>query len=260
MDQARYSAIAHGELPIWNPAGPDHLERYVARLALPPGGQVLDVGCGRACFLRRIVSEYDVTGIGVDSSRYAIAAATRDMPAELAGRITLLERAFQEREFDPSFDLVLCIGSTHVVGNYAATLRAARRLLRPGGKLLIGEGYWKRDPSSDYLAFLGMSACDQTTHEGNQHLAAREGFDLAACSECSVEEWDAYEERYAENVNAYVADHPDDHEACTMRERIRSWREAYLRWGRETLGFGLYLLEKRPAMSEGRQGDASPGI
>jgi len=27
-----------------------------------------------------------------------------------------------------------------------------------------------------------------------------------------------------------------------MLERIRRWRDGYLRWGRDTLGFGLYLF------------------
>jgi cyclopropane fatty-acyl-phospholipid synthase-like methyltransferase len=243
MDKARFSFIAHGNLPVWNPVGTEHLERYVARLALPPGGQVLDVGCGRGYLLRRIVSEYDVTAIGVDSSPFAIGAATRDMPAHVTGRITLLEQAFDEREFAPSsIDLVICIGSMHVLGNYVATLRAARRLLRPGGKLLVGEGYWKTAPSSDYLTFMQMSAAEKTTHEGNQLAAIAEGLRLVSSSECSVEEWDAYEERYAENVESYVANYPDDPDIGAMLERIRPWREAYLRWGRDTLGFGLYLL------------------
>ena len=27
-----------------------------------------------------------------------------------------------------------------------------------------------------------------------------------------------------------------------MLERIRKWRDAYLRWGRDTLGFAVYLF------------------
>ena len=27
-----------------------------------------------------------------------------------------------------------------------------------------------------------------------------------------------------------------------MRERIARWRKTYRRWGRDTLGFGLYLF------------------
>ena len=32
-----------------------------------------------------------------------------------------------------------------------------------------------------------------------------------------------------------------------MLERIRRWRDAYLRWGRDTLGFAVYLFS-RPAV------------
>ena len=29
-----------------------------------------------------------------------------------------------------------------------------------------------------------------------------------------------------------------------MLERSRKWRDAYLRWGRDTLGFGVYLFAR----------------
>jgi hypothetical protein len=35
-----------------------------------------------------------------------------------------------------------------------------------------------------------------------------------------------------------------------MLERIRRWRDAYLRWGRDTLGFGVYLFH-RPGAGAG---------
>ena len=30
--------------------------------------------------------------------------------------------------------------------------------------------------------------------------------------------------------------------SAAMLERIRRWRDAYLRWGRDTLGFAVYLF------------------
>ena len=40
-----------------------------------------------------------------------------------------------------------------------------------------------------------------------------------------------------------------DHDYCNpiapaLLERIRRWRAAYLRWGRDTLGFGTYLFHR----------------
>jgi hypothetical protein len=131
------------------------------------------------------------------------------------------------------------------VKDYRETLRVAKRLLRPNGLLLVGEGYWKCEPSAEYLAFMKMSAAEQSTHHGNQISGIEEGFELLCCSECSLEEWDAYEDQYAHNVEDFVRRNDNDPDAEAMLQRIRPWRQAYLRWGRDTLGFGLYLFRAR---------------
>jgi cyclopropane fatty-acyl-phospholipid synthase-like methyltransferase len=248
MDKSRYSSIAHGRLQVWNPVSVSHLQEYVSQLALPEGSAVLDIGCGRGHLLDLILSHYQARGIGVDSSPYAIAAAAKDLAHLVAaGRLKLGEQAFDASQYGAaSFDLVVCIGSTHAAGGYLATLKTARRLLRPGGQLLVGEGYWKRPPSAEYLAFLQMTAQEHSSHEGNQSTGESEGFELVMCSECSPEEWDAYEDQYTRNVEEYVKANESDPDAAAMLRRIRPWREAYLRWGRDTLGFGLYLFRAGP--------------
>jgi cyclopropane fatty-acyl-phospholipid synthase-like methyltransferase len=248
MERSRYSYVAHGHLPVWNPVSVGHLQGYVSQLELPEDGTVLDIGCGRGHVLQLILSQFSAIGIGVDTSPYAIAQAARDLAALVgAGRLTLVERAFDPREYDAAtFDLVVCIGSTHASGGYRNTLRTAKRLLNAGGMLLVGEGYWKRAPAADYLAFLGMTSEEHSTHGGNQAAGVEEGFELVNCSECSPEEWDAYEDRYARNVEDFVLANERDPDATAMLQRIRPWREAYLRWGRDTLGFGLCLFRVQP--------------
>jgi hypothetical protein len=87
-----------------------------------------------------------------------------------------------------------------------------------------------------------LNADDQLTHQATQAAGAAEGFALVMCSECSPAEWDAYEDEYAQNVEDYVSANANDPEAHAMLQRIGAWRDAYFRWGRETLGFGLYLF------------------
>ena len=58
----------------------------------------------------------------------------------------------------------------------------------------------------------------------------------------SDDDWDEYEWRYSRSVETFVAENPDDPDAEEMLRKIRTWRDVYLRWGRDTLGFGLYLL------------------
>jgi cyclopropane fatty-acyl-phospholipid synthase-like methyltransferase len=157
MERSRYSYVAHGHLPVWNPVSVSHLQGYVSQLELPEDGTVLDIGCGRGHVLQLILSQFRAIGIGVDTSPYAIAQAARDLAALVgAGRLTLVERAFDPREYDAAtFDLVVCIGSTHASGGYRNTLRTAKRLLNAGGMLLVGEGYWKRAPAAITLPFWG---------------------------------------------------------------------------------------------------------
>ncbi|MDA1017866.1 MAG: methyltransferase domain-containing protein [Planctomycetota bacterium] len=167
MDKSRFSSIAHGRRPVWNPIAASHLQEYVSHFALPDNSAVLDIGCGRGHVLNLVLSQYQVRGLGVDPSTCAIAEAARDMATFVAaGRLVLVERAFDVRDYDAAtFGLIVCIGSTHAVGNYRETLRVAKRLLSPNGLLLVGEGYWKRIPSADYLAFLKMSFEEHSTHQ-----------------------------------------------------------------------------------------------
>ena len=58
------------------------------------------------------------------------------------------------------------------------------------------------------------------------------------------DEWDEYEGLYCSAVERHVDAHPDDSDNAAMAERIRRWHDAYLRWGRATLGFGYYFLLK----------------
>ena len=47
--------------------------------------------------------------------------------------------------------------------------------------------------------------------------------------------------KYSRAIERYVAEQPDDADGPAMLERVRRWRDGYLRWGRDTLGFGVYL-------------------
>jgi SAM-dependent methyltransferase len=205
---------------------------------------VLDVGCGRAELLLRIIERFGCTGVGVDVNAVAVAAAKKAAARRTPpGALALRAEPFDPLAFAPdSFDLVACVGSCHAIADYETVLRTLPRLLRPGGSLLVGEGYWKRPPPPAYLDFLGCPADAYETHEGNVALAERAGLEVTRHREATDAEWTAYEDAYAANVERFLAAHPDDPDAAQFRSRIDAWRDAYLRWGRTTLGFGLYLL------------------
>lgn len=100
---------------------------------LPPGGRVLDVGCGEG-WLCRALAAVGAETHGVDGSAPLIEAATRE-----GGSFDVI--AYHEAEQDPGrlggpYDVIafnFALLSDAVVG----ILRAARQQLAPGGRVLI---------------------------------------------------------------------------------------------------------------------------
>jgi cyclopropane fatty-acyl-phospholipid synthase-like methyltransferase len=246
MDHAKFSTIAHRNHAYCNPLDPARLDQVTDLLDLTPGRRVLDVGCGKGSLLVRIAERHGASGTGIDINA-AFLAEGRAAAARrgVASRVELLEVEASRFAAAPgSFDVGICVGSTHAFGSYRATLRGLARLVRPGGSVLVGEGYWRRDPDPEYLRRLGTTSDEMTTHQGTLAAGTQEGLAPRGAWVSSDRDWDGYEDLYARTVETYVATHPEDPDTAAMRERIRWWRETYLRWGRDTLGFGLYLFKR----------------
>ena len=56
--------------------------------------------------------------------------------------------------------------------------------------------------------------------------------------------WDHYETFQWWASNEYARNHPDDPDVPELVERKKHDKEIYLRWGRETLGWAIYLFRK----------------
>jgi SAM-dependent methyltransferase len=246
MDHARFSTIAHREHRFCNPLDPNALARVTDGLGLSAGDRVIDVGCGKAASLVDLAVRHRTLGTGVDINA-AFLAEGRALAERLGASalVTLIEADAAHLDAGPdAFALALCIGSTHALGGYPETLRALARRVRPEGHVLVGQGYWKRPPDPEYLQRLGATVDEMTTHEGNLAAGVAAGLLAAGAWVSSDDDWDRYEGLYADTVEAYVAAHPEDPDAPAMLERILRWRETYRLWGRDTLGFGLYLFRR----------------
>lgn len=249
MDPLKFTTIAHGGMSVCNPLGDEVLDDALAILAqwLPPGRpSILDIGCGKAELLVRLVERHDVIATGLDINPAFLADARAKADAR-GCEVTLLAQSFAEflarRAPDAApFDALLCLGASQAVGAARATPSFLARLLPPGGLLLLGEGFWMREPDPKYLAALGASRDDLTDHAGNRELGAEVGLTCVHAVETTVDDFARYEERYARAIEAHLAAHPEDPDGPAMATRLATWREAYERWGRETLSFGLYLF------------------
>jgi SAM-dependent methyltransferase len=115
------------------------LRAQLDRLPLAPGARLLDAGCGSGRTLDELVRYGRVSGI--DLSPQAVAAAQRRGHQDVrVGRVEQLPFA------DGTFDVVTCLDVIEHTPDDRASLAELRRVVRPGGLLLVTvpayQGLW----------------------------------------------------------------------------------------------------------------------
>ena len=103
----------------------------------------LGVGTGRIA-LPFIRAGYDYTGVDISRQMMdRLAAKLAADPAAAGYRYDLREADISALPFaDASFDAIVVVHVLHLVADWQAAVREARRVLRPGGPLVIGYDTW----------------------------------------------------------------------------------------------------------------------
>jgi len=244
MDRTRYSTIAHRDHRFCSPFSRERIDAWIEALAAPPDPRVIDVGCGKGQMLISVLERWGGSGIGIDANPVYVEQG-RARGAHLGAALELRAESYDAASVpDGSFDVALCVGSTHAIGTYVDALRELARVVRPGGLIAAGSGYWRRSPDPEYLRVLGAEPDELLDHAGNVRAGEMLGLRPRFAITSMEQEWDAYEGLYASSIETFAAEHPEDPDCVEMLDRIAKWRDAYRRWGRTTLGFGLYVFGK----------------
>jgi SAM-dependent methyltransferase len=242
----KYDSIAHAEHDILCPMPRSRVEYLVEAMALKRDARVLDLAAGKGELFIRILERYGCSGDAVEPSPLFQAAMRAEVRNRLEpDRVKLIEQEPFELEFEPeSYDAVVCLAS-RPFGDLRETFARSWAMVRTGGLLLLGEWHWNdSELEYDYLEALGCSEDTYLTHDDLIALAAREDFTPMYAGTASRQDIDHYEGQTMLAVERWLRANPGDPIAPAVRERARKWRDAYLKWGRYELGFGMYLFLK----------------
>jgi SAM-dependent methyltransferase len=118
------------------PASPEQLAmqyfRYRMAAELAPGGAVLEVGCGSGMGLPYLQAHSGMV-VGGDYTMALLEEARRHLPDANLVRMDAQRLPFRDR----SFDAVVMLEMIYYVADQEAALAECRRVLKPGGKLMI---------------------------------------------------------------------------------------------------------------------------
>lgn len=237
--------VLHRYQRIMNPITEQKLDKLVGLLHLKPGSSVLDIACGKGELLFKLDEAYGIHGVGVDKSPYCIDACNgeKNRRAQKAD-ITFHLMDGAEYKPDREFDLASCLGGSWVFGDHAGTLKALAAMTKKGGYILVGEPHWLREPDPEYLKAEGTTRDAFKNYRENVEVGERLGLHCLYTVDSDLEGWDHYETLHWWAAEDYIRDNPNDPDVAELRAVNEQNKETYLRWGRGTMGWCIYLFRK----------------
>ena len=248
VEDSELYALAHRELDFNAPLSDARVTEIIASLGPLHGARVLDLGCGWAELLLRILAAEPTTaGHGVERDPLQAARARANAAARgLTGRL-VLEQADATTAAPAPADVVVSVGASHLWGGTRQTLLRLRPLVRPGGRLLLGDGFWERPPTAQALEVLEAGSEQFGTLADLVDLAVGCGYRPLAVAAADGTELDTWESRWCRGLERWLLETPDPDpaDAAQVRALADGHRGGWLRGYRGVLGFA-YLTLARP--------------
>ena len=240
-----FHRIAYEALEVCNALEIAAVDRAVVLSGLPAGARALDIGTGNGAVAGRLAQRFGMAVTAVERDP-AMADLARARTAGLDVRVAEMTST-AALDAEGPFDLMVVIGATDPAGPGSrepeVAMERLREHLNPGGFILWGDLVWTDTPPEP-LRLIVEAANTYRSDRGYRQAAERAGLAVVSAEMSSDATWDRYVGVMDGAARAWLAAHPDAPEAGAVRasaDRVK----AMFDFGREYIGFGLYLL-KRP--------------
>lgn len=240
----RFHEIAESRHRILNPLTDAKLDLLGETCRIVPGSRHLDLACGKGELLSRWAAEYGVQGVGVDISKVFLSAArTRAEELGVADRLDFVEADAGAYKATPGgYDIVSCVGATWIGGGLSGTLDLMRPALSQNGIVIVGECFWLSPPPPEACESLGIRKDQFASLAGTADLFEAAGFELLDMILADPDSWDRYVASQWWTLSDWLRDNPNDPDALAIRDFLNHSRRSHLEYGRDYLGWGIFIL------------------
>jgi cyclopropane fatty-acyl-phospholipid synthase-like methyltransferase len=240
-----FSSIAHSNLEICSPVPWQVYRELLLNGAIPDHPEILDIGCGKGAVLAKAIELLDGQGTGVElenslANDPTFAAQKLESNGKL--KFVFTDASLFLASVGHSFDLIICVGSSHALGGPDQLFSAARKHLSPNGKLLFGELVWKSKPDQEFLNFLECAEEDQMYSSQLLELARKNRLSLQRSISCTPEDFEEYESKLRTNMINWCKNNSNDPRASEFMKRSDIWWDAREKWARQAFGFEIMLV------------------
>lgn len=237
--------IKQPEIKYNNPISEETFEEVIRLLEIQEEDIIIDIGGGNGYILKKLIKGKNVKGILIDIDQKLIEECKSNSKSQInSEKLKLVSsdaKDYLKALAKNSIDCFLCIGSTYALGGFNSTIEILLPYLKKNGFLLIGEEYWKTKPTEEYLGIIGALISDSRYHYENIEIGEKLGLRYLYSQVASENEWNTFEGKYFLNKEITANQNGVEKKLNDIRE----FRRAQYKFGRQMMGFGLYLFGKK---------------
>jgi hypothetical protein len=246
-------APLHSRLVFNTPLSNERSTELVTFLTRYARGSIVDVGCGWAELLMRVLEANDaVHGVGIDLSAADFEHANSVAGERgIAGRLEMICGDVKDR-LPELVQGAICIGASQIWGppveanqplDYSAALAALRKLVSRGAPVVYGEAIWSKAPTDAAVAPLAGRMDEFVFLPQLIELASKHSFAVVRVHEATLDEWDVFESGHQAKYALWLSEHPTEHpDAAEVQTLARRQQEAYFGGYRGILGMAYLSL------------------